>query len=212
MIFEVDDDCDGYMGWDDCSGCWVRGKQPLALKRTISAAPLGEKNTAYARLAPSAVAYEPQAYEPRQMVDLLDFLVLDVSGHGGEVTGRIENTKMLELFRQRYGNVSDLLELTEETNIGDARLGISFAAYRGRCRRIHDAHFFAEQLGTTESLQQKKQVSRKPKGGRAKMTKREAKKKAKSNVAGFIVRTKDSTVRASRHLTPHLRPPCTISS
>ena len=207
MIFEVDDDCDGYMGWDDCSGCWVRGKQPLALKRTISAAPLGEKNTAYDRLAPSAVAYEPQAYEPRQMVDLLDFLVLDVSGHGGEVTGRIENTKMLELFRQRYGNVSDLLELTEETNIGDARLGISFAAYRGRCRRIHDAHFFAEQLGTTESLQQKKQVSRKPKGGRAKMTKREAKKKAKSNVAGFIVRTKDSTVRASPTLAPPPAPP-----
>ena len=203
MIFEVDDDCDGYMGWDDCSGCWVRGKQPLALKRTISAAPLGEKNTAYDRLAPSAVAYEPQAYEPRQMVDLLDFLVLDVSGHGGEVTGRIENTKMLELFRQRYGNVSDLLELTEETNVGDARLGISFAAYRGRCRRIHDAHFFAEQLGTTESLQQKKQVSRRPKGGRAKMTKREAKKKAKSNVAGFIVRTKDSTVSQ-----PTLVPTC----
>ena len=85
MIFEVDDDCDGYMGWDDCSNVWVRGKQPLVHK---------------------------SAYELRQLFYLLDFMVLDVR-HSREhkVTGRINNTEMLKLFQQRYGNVVAALEV-----------------------------------------------------------------------------------------------------
>lgn len=85
MIFEVDDDCDGYMGWDDCSNVWVRGKEPLVHK---------------------------SAYAPRQMFDLLDFLVLDVR-HNKEhqVTGRVNNTEMLKLFQRRYGAVVAALEV-----------------------------------------------------------------------------------------------------
>ena len=166
MIFEVDDDCDGYMGWDDCSSVWVLGKQPLLHKN---------------------------AHAPRQVFDLLDFLVLDIRNNDDhKVTGRVKNTKMLELFRQRYGNVSSALELTEETNIGDARRGISFGAYLGRSRRIHDAHFFADSLETSESLSDKKHVSRRKKPGYTQMNK-EAKKKAAANMHGFIVRTKDAT-------------------
>ena len=166
MIFEVDDDCDGYMGWDDCSGVWVRGKEPLLHK---------------------------SAHAPRQVFDLLDFLVLDIrNNEEHKVTGRVKNTKMLELFRQRYGNVSSALELTEETNIGDARLGIAFGAYLGRSRRIHDAHFFSDQLETSESLGEKKHVSRRKKSGYT-LTHKEAKKKAAANVEGFIMRTKDAT-------------------
>jgi hypothetical protein len=82
MIFEVDDDCDGYMGWDDCSNVWVRGKEPLV---------------------------HNSAYEPRQMFELLDFLVLDVR-HSKEhrVTGRVNNTEMLKLFKRRYGTLVEL--------------------------------------------------------------------------------------------------------
>lgn len=85
MIFEVDDDCDGYMGWDDCSNVWIRCQEPLVHK---------------------------SAYEPRQMFDLLDFLVLDVRFSKTEqVTGRINNTEMLKLFQRRYGAVVAALEV-----------------------------------------------------------------------------------------------------
>ncbi len=82
MIFGVDDDCDGYMGWDDCSNVWVRGKEPLV---------------------------HNSAYEPRQMFELLDFLVLDVRhSQDNRVTGRVSNTHMLKLFKERYGNLVEL--------------------------------------------------------------------------------------------------------
>jgi hypothetical protein len=62
----------------------------------------------------------------------------------------------------------------------------------GRSRRIHDAHFFAEQLGISENLGKKKLVSRKKKAGYT-PTQKEAQKRAAANVESFIVRAKDAT-------------------
>lgn len=109
MIFEVDDDCDGYMGWDDCSNVWVRGKQPLVHK---------------------------SAYDPRQIFDLLDFLVLDVRhSRNHQVTGRINNTEMLKLFQRRYGRLVEL-EVCH-----DARAGRSRPATSSASRPLADTFF-----------------------------------------------------------------------
>lgn len=83
-------------------------------------------------------------------------------------------------------------QVTEQSEVGDAQKGISFTSYTGRARRIHDAHFFAEQLNVSESLEKRRAVSRKKKSG-YKPTQKEAQKRALQNVQGFIMRAQDAT-------------------
>lgn len=82
--------------------------------------------------------------------------------------------------------------MADETEVGDAQKGISFSAYIGRSRRIHDAHFFADQLNVSETLGTKKVVSRKKKSS-YKLTQKESHTRAVRNVEGFVIRAKEAT-------------------
>lgn len=155
QIFEVDDDGDGYIGWEECSNLWVRGKQPFERRGGMEA-------------------------EPKQFFDLVDFVTLDVKltrqqrevdpsapGSPGQISGRVPNTNMLDLFSTRYSTVAinlkrdpldvsdhsdyNLIALadTEETKVGDAGKGVTFQSYMARAAKIHDALFYANKLAAT---------------------------------------------------------------
>ena len=76
IIFEVDDDGDGALGWQDFSNLWMRTKKSLRSN---------------------------DADQPMRLFNLIDFACVDLATHEDGAVGRIPNNKMLELFDRRYG-------------------------------------------------------------------------------------------------------------
>jgi hypothetical protein len=156
LIFEVDDDGDGAIGWDEFSNLWMRTNRSLG---------------------------PHDASQPMRFFNLANFVYVDLMAHPDGPMGRIPNTKMLEVFDRRYGNLA-ALELMDETAVGDTALGVTFASFVARATKLHEALFMADMLTQGPDVSSN-EVSRK-KSPKYKKSAREIKHKAVQQADLFI--------------------------
>ena len=121
MVFESDDDGDGFVGWEEFSNLWVRMKKPLGPE---------------------------EAGMPMALFNLMDFLHQDMI-YGNDASA-INSNKALQLFHYRYQRVA-ALEVMDDVSVGETGdAGVDYPTFLQRDQKLRAVMFTTNRYGALQ--------------------------------------------------------------